>query len=368
MSSPTRKTGLNDRTHTHGKDKKPDEPKKGGGGRGAWGKEGEGSELYKSTGSDKNDPNYDSGDEQDSGFPPAIRPLDSYKQSVSAILKEYFIAGDANEVVSALKELDHPKFSHEVVKAAVSKALDLHDRERELASDLLSRLYPHAISQEKLVEGFTLLLQRIEDLKLDIPNAPEYLSMFLARAVVDDLLPPAFMSHDSADVELAKEVLTQARSLIQGKGASKRLAKIWGPAGEQSVKHLKERAQSILGEYLSSPDIAEAERAVREIKSDYFHWHVVKKAVLLALESKEADREKLIKLLQAFNKSQLVSETHFVAGFKCIVDMMGDIELDTPNAREDFRQFAQKSVASGYLPASFVTDNKEAIEAKRKAK
>lgn len=85
--------------------------------------------------------------------------------------------------------------------------MDLHDRDRELASNLLPSLYPNVISHAKIVEGFTLLLQRIEDLKLDIPSAPEYLSKFLARAVVDDLLPPAFLSADTADVELAKEVL-----------------------------------------------------------------------------------------------------------------------------------------------------------------
>lgn len=65
------------------------------------------------------------------------------------------------------------------------------------------------ITHNKIVEGFTTLLERIEDLKLDIPSAPEYLSMFLARAVVDDLLPPAFLSSDSADVELAKETLVK---------------------------------------------------------------------------------------------------------------------------------------------------------------
>jgi hypothetical protein len=49
---------------------------------------------------------------------------------------------------------------------------------------------------------------------LDIPNAPELLAMFLLRAVVDDLLPPAFLSPDSADVELAKEILLKVNALF----------------------------------------------------------------------------------------------------------------------------------------------------------
>lgn len=96
--------------------------------------------------------------------------------------------------------------------------MDLHDRERELASNLLPRLYPNVITHNKIIEGFTALLERIEDLKLDIPSAPEYLSAFLARAVVDDLLPPAFLSSDSADVELAKEVLVKVSG---GRGTNK---------------------------------------------------------------------------------------------------------------------------------------------------
>ena len=40
--------------------------------------------------------------------------------------------------------------------------------------------------------------------------------------------------------------------MIQGKGAGKRIANVWGPGGNQSVKRFKERARSILEEYLVS--------------------------------------------------------------------------------------------------------------------
>jgi hypothetical protein len=40
--------------------------------------------------------------------------------------------------------------------------------------------------------------------------------------------------------------------MIQGKGAFKRITHIWGPGGDQSVKRFKERAQTILEEYLVS--------------------------------------------------------------------------------------------------------------------
>lgn len=354
MSSPQRKNSLPKKDRQHSGNKalaKPGAPKKeGAGGKGTWGKEG--SEIYAVTkSSDPHDPNYDS--EEDDFIPAPPRPLEVFKTGIKGILNEYFVSGDADEVIKALKELDHSEFHHEFVKAVISSSLDKHDRERELASGLLPRLYPDFISHDKIVEGFTLLLERIEDLKLDIPNAPEQLSMFLARAVVDDLLPPKFLSPDSADVELAKETLLKAKSLLQGKGAFKRVAHIWGAAGEQSAKRFKERVAAILEEYCVSNDITEADRAIRELDAPSFHYYVVKKAVMLALDSKGSEREKLLNLLSTFYKGGLISETHMVAGYKSCVDAIGDIEIDTPNARGVLKQVIEQSISKGILPASF---------------
>lgn len=354
MSSPTKK-GLikQDRTHTGHKSPKLDTPKKGGaGGKGTWGKEG--SEADGTSAVNYDDPNYDSSDDVYVPRPPPA--IELFKQGVKGILDEYFVSGDVEEAQRALVELDRPEFHHEFVKSVISRALDLHDRERELASNLLPRLYPQVITHNKIVEGFTTLLERIEDLKLDIPSAPEYLSMFLARAVVDDLLPPAFLSSDSADVELAKETLVKAKSMIQGKGAFKRIAHIWGPGGDQSVKRFKERAQSILDEYLVSNDIVETDKAIRELNIASFHWYVVKKAVLLALDAKESNLDKIVKLLTTFSTSQLISEAHFVAGFESCTSMIEDIEIDTPRGRDLLSQFVTRSINAGFLPASFKAD------------
>jgi hypothetical protein len=276
-----------------------------------------------------------------------------FKIGAKNILDEYFVSGVFEEAERALTELDHSDLHHEFVKLAISKAMDLHDRERELASNLLPRLYPNVITHDKIVEGFTALLERIEDLKLDIPNAPEYLSAFLARAVVDDLLPPAFLSPDSADVELAKEVLVKAKSMIKGKGAGKRMEHIWGPGGDQSVKRFKESAQTILEEYLVNTDIVETDKAIRDLNIPTFHWYVVKKAVLLAIDSKDTDVDKIVKLLTTFSTSQLISEAQFLAGFESCARMIEDIELDTPRGRDLLAQFITRSINAGYLSDEF---------------
>jgi len=344
-------------SHSH-KTVKPGTPKKdGAGGKGTWGKEGSEYSGAARAAVDTHDPNYDSEDDEVPPPPPAIVV---FKAGVANILDEYFTSGDAGDMNRALKELGHPELHHEFVKAVISRSLDLHDRERELASELLPRLFP-TVSRDKVVEGFTVLLERLEDLRLDIPNAPELLSFFLARAVVDDILPPSFLSPDSADVEIAKETLVQAKNLTTGKSAAKRLAHIWGPSGDQSVKKIKERISSILDEYLVSNDMSEADKAIKDLAAPSFNYYVVKKAVLRALDAKDAERDKIVKLLSTLSTSGLISEAHYVSGFKGCVQMMDDIELDTPNAKEALGSFVQRSINAGFLPAAFTETYKQAL-------
>jgi len=355
----------NTKTHSgmHNNSPRPGAPKKdGAGGKGTWGKEGSEYLSTSPAASDAFDPNYDS--EEDTGVPRPLAPIQAFKNSLKPIVDEYFVSGDAAEAVRSIKELDHSEFQHEILKILLSKSMDLHDRERELASELLPRLHPDVVSYEKIQEGFTALLERIEDLVLDIPSASDMLANFLARAVVDELLPPKFLSPDSADVELAKETLKKASAIIHARGAGKRVAHIWGPGGEQSVKRFKERVVNILGEYVSNTDIHEADRAVRDFSAPSFHYYLVKKAVLTALEATEADREKIVKLLEQFHKSGLLSEAHIIAGFKLIVEGIKDIELDTPNASKILEQFVQRSVTVGYLPASFSETYKQVASPK----
>lgn len=62
-----------------------------------------------------------------------------------------------------------------------------------MAANLLSRLYHEVIQGDQMQKGFKSLLFSVDDLKLDVPAAEDDLALFLARAVVDDILPPAFL-------------------------------------------------------------------------------------------------------------------------------------------------------------------------------
>ncbi|KAF6174548.1 hypothetical protein GIB67_002894 [Kingdonia uniflora] len=64
-------------------------------------------------------------------------------------------------------------------------AMDRKNREKEMASVLLTSL---SFPAEGFVNDFVMLVETADDTVLDIPDVVEDLSMFLARAVVDEVL------------------------------------------------------------------------------------------------------------------------------------------------------------------------------------
>ena len=76
-------------------------------------------------------------------------------------------------------------------------------REHEMAANLLSSLYHEIIQADQMQKGFKNLLNSVDDLKLDVPSAEDDLGLFLARAVIDDILPPAFLQKVSCGEQRA---------------------------------------------------------------------------------------------------------------------------------------------------------------------
>jgi hypothetical protein len=148
------------------------------------------------------------------------------KKQFDAIVHEYFRSEDVKDAQQSLSELKDCSFMHfEMVKVLVNSALDHNNRERELASQLLAS---GCFKEDQIVTGMAVLLDRVEDLLLDIPDIPVLLSWFLARAVSDEALPPAFLlNRDLAEGDLGHVVVQIARNLLRHKNASAELADIW---------------------------------------------------------------------------------------------------------------------------------------------
>lgn len=66
----------------------------------------------------------------------------AYKREITAIVEEYFSSGDVSNAADSLTELGPTDtMGHYFVKRLITLALDRKDKEREMASSLLSNLY-----------------------------------------------------------------------------------------------------------------------------------------------------------------------------------------------------------------------------------
>lgn len=97
--------------------------------------------------------------------------LSEFKLQVAASVKEYFDATDSDEVIRTLLEMNCQEFHREIVKKAISLAMDKGPRERELTSRLLTSLHPTPMSEEDMELGFMTLLDSLDDLRTDVPDA-----------------------------------------------------------------------------------------------------------------------------------------------------------------------------------------------------
>jgi programmed cell death protein 4 len=204
--------------------------KQGGGHKGLWGTTDDGTGANIAT--DVHDPNYDSMDEDGdlmmalrspprSGYDPEARrgegkplmPIGEFKARVADAIKEFFVSEDLDEIRRCIVELDSPLYHYELVKRAISMSLDQKEREKELISRLLSSLYPDILATDTIGKGFERLFEGSDDLALDAPSAARDIATFLARAVVDEILPPSFLS-DPLVVGLGGEIVDHAKLLL----------------------------------------------------------------------------------------------------------------------------------------------------------
>ncbi|KAJ6882404.1 hypothetical protein NC651_028868 [Populus alba x Populus x berolinensis] len=329
--------------------------KDGAGGKGTWGK------LLDTDGEshiDRSDPNYDSGEEPYQLVGATISdPLDDYKKAVVSIIEEYFSTGDVEVAASDLRELGSSEYHLYFIKRLVSMAMDRHDKEKEMASVLLSALYADVISPSQIRDGFVILLESADDLAVDILDAVDILALFIARAVVDDILPPAFLTRAKKTLpESSKgfQVLqTAEKSYLSAPHHAELVERKWGGSTHITVEEVKKKIADLLREYVESGDAVEACRCIRELGVSFFHHEVVKRALVLAMEIRTAE-PLILKLLKEASEEGLISSSQMAKGFARLAESLDDLALDIPSAKSLFHSLIPKAIAEGWLDASFM--------------
>ena len=176
---------------------------------------------------------------------------------------------------------------HIFVKQLLQTAMGRTYRERELASLLLVRLVPDTISREQLGMGLMRLLAACDDLVLDIPECVHLLTLFIGRAIVDEILPPAFLptSLDSLKHDtLAIIVVRGTGALLSSKHAAERMLNCWH-GGLHTIEQLQSKMRMAVQEYLVTTDISEAVRCLHDLAVPYYHHEFVRLVIEAIFEA-----------------------------------------------------------------------------------
>ncbi|XP_034387748.1 programmed cell death protein 4a [Cyclopterus lumpus] len=339
--SPKGKVNVSDRKSRTGKGRGL--PKKGGaGGKGVWGAAGM---VYEDEEPDLRDPNYDESAQGDTVYATVVPEVDEkeLEKMVNPIVQEYFEHGDTKEVQMLLKGLNLGSHKFEFSSLAVALSLEGKASHRELTSRLLSDLSGKMLSQSEMARAFDKILKELPDLILDTPEAPQMLGQFVARAIADHVLPMSFLDFykGKVDCEHARVALDRAEVLLTMKREMVRLDNVWGVGGGlRPVKHLVKEMNLLLKEYLISGDVSEAEHCLRDLEVPHFHHELVYEVVVMVLESKgDTASHMMIKLLQSFWKTGLITVDQMNRGFQRVYDELPEINLDVPHAHSIMETF-----------------------------
>ncbi|KAJ8920423.1 hypothetical protein NQ315_005289 [Exocentrus adspersus] len=335
-------------------------PKKGGaGGKGVWGLPG--SELLE-TYEDVNDPNFDNenlnnGDIELKAVVPEVSD-EEIKKKVEPIILEYFENGDTHEAILSIEEQIPVDRRDALVEQLIEIAMDHKPSHREMTSVLISDLFPHVVNENDISKAFENLLANLNDLILDIPDAPTVLGNFVARAIADDCIPPKFIqrTREKSDNKDFQEALIRADTLLSMKHGLVRLHNVWGVGGAlRPVKALTRQMSLLLQEFISSSDIVEASRCLRLLEVPHFHHELVYEAIVMALEANSAPKEEaLCNLLKAFADSILITPDQMERGFLRVFDDLPDISMDVPLAYIILDRFVDRCHNAGFLTENII--------------
>jgi programmed cell death protein 4 len=196
---------------------------------------------------------------------------------------------------------------------------------------------------------------------------------FLARAVVDDIISPAYLSEQN-NSRPGDEVIEKAISLLSREHCTARLERVWGPGDGRPVEELKKDMDALLKEYLLSRELDEGARCVKELDAPHFHHELVKRGGVAAMEidgalagnsssssgggdvpdtgDHLANIDAMAALFGFLTRNAIVSNNQINKGVDRLTKILPDITLDVPAAPKLLEAFKKCLVDQECLAAS----------------
>ncbi len=120
--------------------------------------------------------------------------------SIKACLEEYLANRIVNDFIVDLREIIHPNSYHEVVRTVILLTFDKKERDREtLVQTLLYELITNhrLFTSDQVRRGVQFILNDIDDILIDSPNALIYLCETLGYLIVHEIVPLLVLNHTS---------------------------------------------------------------------------------------------------------------------------------------------------------------------------
>jgi hypothetical protein len=150
------------------------------------------------------------------------------KNRWSELIKQFFLSEDGDDFTQSIQDLACEAVNFELIKKLISMSLDGKPHHRELTSRILAYWADGFITLTHYERAFSVLLERVEDLYLDVPDILRLLAGFLARAIVDEILPPAFLvRQDLSERDLGNQVIQLTQKWLQQAEATEKIQEVW---------------------------------------------------------------------------------------------------------------------------------------------
>lgn len=259
--------------------------------------------------------------------------LKDLKSNIKLFINEYFTSQDIDEAIRCTHDLQFRFYQYEVVKVLVNMSMDKDDKSRELASQLLGCC--DAFDTLAVRRGLEILLERLDDLNKDVPDATGMLACFIARCISDEAIPPRYISEVSVQISCATTTaihcLQKVQHLLNMRQSAQRLARVWGPGRGRPLSEIKQSMSGMLSEYISNTDLNELARSLVELAEPNFHHEFVKQSIIKASDSGAEAVATVQTMLEMLLEKNIVDPYQVVLGFRRLYTNLDNYKIDSPN-------------------------------------
>lgn len=285
------------------------------------------------------------------------------------VVKEFLISGSLEDLPKMLEDLGHPEFRHEVVRRLIKAAMGRTDVEREVVSVALSSNFgtgdSGCFSSDDILVGFLRLFGELEDVHIDVPDAPALLTKFLVRAIADELLPPIVIldllrlgfggEEGRRAARMAKEWVLEVRQALTSLSRFQRIWTATDPDNEES-RRFKNEIRTILTEHFADEDTTATRAALDALEMTPDQGpEFVRKALEFAMERGERERVALLTLFKSLMETSDLNERWLEAGFDACMRRLPELQVDIPLARDLLNELAANAKERRLLPGSWPT-------------